>query len=207
MQGMERKSLKISVRAVLLNLLGSAILAFGVYQVHSISGVTEGGCLGLSLFLWYQFHISPALSDPLINGLCYFLGWKTLGRDFLLYSAIAAGGFSLFYTVSERFPRLYPELAAHPLAAALIGAVFVGVGVGLCVRGGGAPGGDDAIAMSLSHRFGFKIRDIYLVSDLIVLTLSLVYIPLSRIVWSLLTVILSGLIIDAMQTKKTKKER
>ena len=189
----------LSPRKAGLNLLGSFILAFGVYQIHSISGVTEGGCLGLTLLLWYRFRISPALCDPLINGLCYFIGWKTLDKNFLPASAIAAGGFAIFYAVFERFPRLYPGFASHPFYAAVAGAVFVGVGVGLCVRGGGAPGGDDAIAMALSKRYGFKIRHIYLISDLTVLALSLTYIPFTRIAWSCLTVVLSGLIIDAMQ--------
>ncbi len=39
----------------------------------------------------------------------------------------------------------------------------------------------------------------YLISDLSVLALSLSYIPLSRIVYSLLTVVLSGQIIGQMQ--------
>ena len=87
----------------------------------------------------------------------------------------------------------------HPLLAALAGAIFVGVGVGLCVLSGGAPSGDDALAMSLSHRTRLNLSWIYLVSDLSVLALSLTYIPFSRIIYSLLTVVLSGQIIGWMQ--------
>ena len=42
--------------------LGSAILAFGLYNVHSISGVTEGGVLGLTLLLEHWFGISPSIA-------------------------------------------------------------------------------------------------------------------------------------------------
>ena len=38
-----------------LALLGSAILAFGLYNVHALSGVTEGGVLGMTLFLLFPF--------------------------------------------------------------------------------------------------------------------------------------------------------
>ena len=43
-----------------LALLGSAILAFGLYNVHALSGVTEGGVLGMTLFLHHLslIHIS-----------------------------------------------------------------------------------------------------------------------------------------------------
>ena len=34
-----------------LALLGSGILAFGLYNIHALSGVTEGGVLGMTLFL------------------------------------------------------------------------------------------------------------------------------------------------------------
>ncbi len=188
-----------SVHSCLLNLAGSAILAFGLYHVHSLSGVTEGGILGATLLLQHWFHISPAWSGLVMNAACYLLGWKLMGRDFVLCSIVAGGGFSLFYALFEQFPHLWPQLAGMPLLAALVGALFVGIGVGLCVRAGGAPGGDDALAMSISHITGWNIRWPYLLSDLIVLVLSLTYIPLERIGYSLLTVILSGQLIGLMQ--------
>ena len=187
--------------------MGSAILAFGLYQVHAQAAVTEGGILGISLVLDHWFRISPAVTNFVLNLICYFIGWKTLGKEFLLYSAISGGGFSVFYAIFEQFPVLYPDIAQHPLAAALIGAMFVGVGIGLAVRAGGAPGGDDALAMALSHRFRCRITVIYLISDLTALGLSLTYIPLQRFLYSLLTVVLSGQIIDLVQNAGVKKNK
>ena len=187
--------------AIRLSLIaaGSAILAFGLYHIHAVSCITEGGVLGLTLLLQRWLEISPALSGLILNLLCYGLGWRTFGKTFLLYSAAAGGGFSLFYAIFEQFPPLFPSIAEYPLLAAIAGALFVGVGVGLCVLAGGAPSGDDSLAMSLSHRTRLDISRIYLISDLSVLALSLTYIPISRIVYSLLTVVLSGQIIGWMQ--------
>ena len=193
-------SLSLSLRHCLLNLAGSAILSFGLYNIHSLSGVTEGGILGATLLLQHWFHISPAWSGLFMNAACYILGWKLMGGGFVLYSLVAGGGFSMFYALFERFPPLWPQLAAMPLTASVTGAMFVGIGVGICVRAGGAPGGDDALAMSISHITGWNIKWPYLLSDLIVLLLSLSYIPLNRIGYSLLTVILSGQIIGIVQT-------
>ncbi len=184
-------------------LLGSFILAFGLYHIHSVSDVTEGGSLGLTLLLDHWFGISPAASGLVMNLLCYGIGWRMLGKRFIFYSLVSAVGFSLSYAVCEQFPSLGVPLAQYPLAAALLGALFVGVGVGICVRAGGAPTADDALAMALEKLFRLKkIENVYLVSDLLVLLLSLSYIPLRRIVYSLVTVILSGKIIGMIQRIK-----
>ena len=196
----------ITLKKCAITLLGSFILAFGLYHVHSISGVTEGGVLGATLLLEHWTGISPALTGGIMNVLCYVLGWKLLGKEFIAYSALATVGFSGMYKICEQFPRLWTGLADMPLVAALVGALFVGVGAGLCVRVGGAPSGDDALAMSISHATGWKIQWVYLLSDLIVLVMSLSYIPVRRIGYSLFTVLLSGQLIGFVQNFNRTQE-
>ena len=196
----------ITLKKCAITLLGSFILAFGLYHVHSISGVTEGGVLGATLLLEHWTGISPALTGGIMNVLCYVLGWKLLGKEFIAYSALATVGFSGMYKICEQFPHLWPGLADMPLVAALVGALFVGVGAGLCVRVGGAPSGDDALAMSISHAAGWKIQWFYLLSDLIVLVMSLSYIPVRRIGYSLFTVLLSGQLIGFVQNFNRTQE-
>ena len=196
----------ITFKKCAITLLGSFILAFGLYHVHSISGVTEGGVLGATLLLEHWTGISPALTGGIMNVLCYVLGWKLLGKEFIAYSALATVGFSGMYKICEQFPHLWPGLADMPLVAALVGALFVGVGAGLCVRVGGAPSGDDALAMSISHATDWKIQWVYLLSDLIVLVMSLSYIPVRRIGYSLFTVLLSGQLIGFVQNFNRTQE-
>lgn len=191
------KNIKLTHCVVIV--LASAFLAFGLYNVHSISDVTEGGILGMTLLLHRWFSISPAISGFVLNALCYLYGLKTLGKKFLSYSAISAITFSIAYRIFESYPPLWPQLYYHPFVASVLGALFVGIGVGVCVLIGGAPSGDDALAMSLSSTFKIKIEYVYLASDLIVLALSLTYIPATRIIFSLITVILSGQIIGYIQ--------
>lgn len=197
---------RLNPKNCLMIVLGSAILAFGLYNVHSISGVTEGGVLGLTLLLEHWFGISPSISGLVFNGACYVLGLTLLGKEFILYSIIAGGGFSLFYAIFERFPPLWPQIAQMPLAASVAGAAFVGVGVGLCIRANAAPTGDDSLALSLSHHFKIGIQWVYLLGDLIVLALSLTYIPFSKIIYSLLTVVLSGQLIGLIQKAGKPKD-
>ena len=196
----------LTFKSVALSLLGSAILAFGLYHVHSFSGVTEGGQLGLVLLLQHWFHISPAISTAVINVICYGIGWKTLGKIFIIRSAVATGGFSLIYWIIQQFPPLWPNLAEYPLVAALAGAVFVGVGCGLCVRVGGAACGDDGLAMSISSKLNIKIEYVYFFFDFTILSASLSYIPLRRILYSLLTVMISSKIVGLVQRFRFSKK-
>ena len=197
---------RIKPKNCLSIILGSAILAFGLYNVHSISGVTEGGVLGLTLLLEHWFGISPSVSGLVLNGACYLLGFRLMGGEFIVYSVIAGGGFSAFYAIFERFPPGWPQIAESPLLAAIAGALFVGVGVGLCIRANAAPTGDDSLALSLSKLFKLGIQWVYLLGDLVVLALSLTYIPFNKIVYSLLTVILSGQLIGLIQNAGKPKE-
>lgn len=183
----------------LLVLVGAAIQAVGVSNVHAFSGVTEGGVLGATLLIHYWLHISPAITSLVLNGACYLLGWRTLGKEFIWYSILAGGGFSVFYALCEPFAPLWPALVQSPLWSALLGAVFIGVGAGLSVRAGGAAAGDDALAMSLQRILGWDIQWVYLITDFTVLGLSLTYIPLGKMVYSFLTVLLSGQIIGWIQ--------
>lgn len=187
--------------------LGGIILAFGMYNIHSVADITEGGSLGLILLLEYHFGISPAVSEIILNAVCYGIGIKTLGAVFIVYSVISTSAFSIAYAVFECFPRIYPDISQHPVIASVAGAVFVGIGVGLAVRTGGAPCGDDALAMSISRISKLKIQWIYFISDITVLLLSLTYIPLGKIVYSLLSVVISGQIIGFIKDFNISKRR
>ena len=182
-----------------LALAGSAILAFGLYNVHSFSNVTEGGVLGTTLLLHHWFGISPGISEFVIDILCYALGFKFLGKAFFKYAIVASASFACFYTLWERIGPALPDLSGQPLLAALLGGVFVGVGVGLVVRAGGASGGDDVLALLLNKFTKLTLSKSYFMTDAIVLALSLTYIPAGRIVFSFVTVTLSSFLIECIQ--------
>ena len=196
---------KLKIKYCLIAFLSAAFQAFGMYNIHALSGVTEGGIFGLILLLDHWLHLSPAISSVILNGACYILGWRTLGKEFIGYSIVATAGYSICYAICELFPPLWPGIAELPLLASILGAMFIGISAGLCVRVGGATSGDDALAMSLTHITKIPIERLYLISDLIVLLLSLSYIPFRRIGYSLLTVILSGQIIGWIQKIPSKK--
>lgn len=184
---------------------GTAILAFGLYNIHRQSNITEGGVLGLVLFFDHWLGITPALISPVLDISCYLIGFRFLGREFAKCSVIASLSFACWYALFEKFPPLLPSLAEHPAAAALLGGCFVGLGVGLAVRAGGAAGGDDALAMTISHVTKWPISRAYLFTDLVVLVLSATYIPPKNLLCSLITVTVSSFLIGRVQTLGRKE--
>ena len=97
---------------------------------------------------------------------------------------------------------MLPDLSPHPVFAAVLGGLFVGVGVGLVVRSGGASGGDDALALILNRVTKAKLEQCYFITDFVVLMLSLTYIPLGKIACSLLTVSISSYVIGKIYKKE-----
>lgn len=199
LQGAEAKKAAIRYGGLLL---GTAILSFGLYNIHSQANITEGGVLGLQLLIQHWFGISPSIIGPAMDFMCYLIGWKILGGAFLKNAIVASVSYSLFYSLHERMGYLIPDLSAHPVLAAVIGGLFVGVGVGLVVRSGGASGGDDALALILNRITKAKLERCYFATDFVVLMLSLSYIPLEKIVCSLLTVSISSYIIGKIYKKE-----
>ena len=115
-------------------------------------------------------------------------------------------GFALSYALFERMGYMLPSMLDQPLLAAVVGGLFVGVGVGLVVRVGGAAGGDDALALVIAKLLHWPVSRAYLFTDLVVLLLSLTYIPLQNIACSLVTVTLSSFIICKIHTLGKKDE-
>ena len=95
--------------AVLLT--GVMILSFGLFNIHSQSKITEGGILGLTLFLKHWFHISPGISEFVLDLLCYLAGLRILGKSFLLRFLEKGKGKLLFVSSAASFgPAPYMSL-------------------------------------------------------------------------------------------------
>lgn len=179
--------------------LGTAILSFGIHNIHQRAAITEGGVIGLVLLMNHWLGIPASIASPLLDFVCYVLAFKFLGLNFILTAAVASVSLAGFYRLWESFPPMLPDMTPWPLAAALLGGVFVGIGVGIIVRQGGSSGGDDALALVIHQLTGWKLARSYLFTDLVVLGASLSYIPARRIAFSLVTVTVSSLLIDWVQ--------
>lgn len=190
-----------------LIILGSSILAFGCYNFNYQNNITEGGVLGLLLLIKNVFDISPSITNLIIDLSLFLIGTKFFGKKFLLYSMLSTITFSTTYKTWEGSGFIVPNLEGNMLVASILAGLMVGIGVGLVVRGGGASGGDDVIALIGNKLTPLKVNHIYLISDCVVLVLSLVYLDLNQILFSLIAVTISGKVISVIyKDEETEKE-
>lgn len=184
--------------------LGCAIMAFGVINIHEPSRITEGGVLGMGLLLKKVFGVNLSYASPILDGLCYALGFSMLGKRFLKKSGVATVSFAVLYAIFNRMGPVLPNLYDVPLIAAIAGGIFIGCGCGIAVTAGGCAGGDDALAMVISKKLKWPISRAYLFTDFVVLGLSLSYIAPSRLIFSFMTTIVSSYLIGQFELKMKK---
>lgn len=193
--------LDLSFRSFLRIVFGSAILAFAVLNVHDQSYVTEGGILGLMLFFKKMLGIDPSISSIVLDILCYILGYKILGREFIKKSLVATVLFSVFLSIFKFTGTVLPPLYDSPFTAAVVGGILIGLGCGLVVTEGGATGGDDALALAISDKFNLSLAMVYIICDVVVLLISISYIPVTQLVFSLLTTTISSVIVGQIELR------
>ena len=74
--------------------LGTAILSFGIHNIHQRAAITEGGVIGLVLLMNHWLGIPASIASPLLDFVCYALAFKFLGLDFILTAAVASKSLS-----------------------------------------------------------------------------------------------------------------
>lgn len=197
--------MQLKIKNYIIIVLGSFLLAFTLYNIHAQTTITEGGVLGMLLLLEHWFGINPAISALFLDTSLFIVGTYFLGSKFLKYSIVATLSFSLFYTLSSSWGPLLPFITQSQLLSAIVGGVLVGVGVGMIIKLGGACGADDTIVLIVNKLTGIKIARTYLFMDVTILLLSLSYIPIEHIAYSLLTVTVSSKTVDIVKSFKFKE--
>lgn len=186
----------IKKKNIVLIMVGTFIVSFGLYNIHEQFMISEGGVLGAMLLIHHWTGIPVSLISFVLDGLCYLLAFRYLGFDFIKKSLLASLFTFCFLAILEMYPPLIPNSFSNPWSQAIVGGLFIGVGVGIVIRYGGSCGGDDALALIISQKFNIPLKFSYLSTDITVLLLSLSYISFGQIKYSLVTVIVSSVIID-----------
>ncbi len=193
------RSMSLTKKGFFRVLLGCAIMAFTVVNVHMPAKITEGGILGLTMFSYKVLGLDPAIVSPILDFGGLALGLSLFGKNFRRRTLTAALVFACFYKLFLAIGPILPELFPYPLLASLIGGTGIGIGCGLVVSQGGAAGGDDVLAFFLSKKLKLSLAKAYFLSDFVVLALSLAYIPLARIFFSFLTTVVSSALIGQFE--------
>lgn len=165
--------------------LGTSLYAFGLVMVNIANSLAEGGVTGITLILRYWFQIDPALSTILLNIPLIIIGYRYLGKTALTYTIFGIGSLSFFIWLWQRVPisiNIDHDLFLAGILAGLIG----GSGSGLVYRFGGTTGGTDIVARIFERKRGVAMGKTLLTIDCMVLLLSLSYVSLRKMMYTLL---------------------
>ncbi|PRR92964.1 MULTISPECIES: YitT family protein [unclassified Bacillus (in: firmicutes)] len=189
---------EIRLKNIVFILIGSAIFSFGLVHFNMQNNLAEGGFTGITLLLYFLFHIDPSISNLVLNIPIFFIGWKMLGRTMFTYTIVGTVSLSVFLAIFQRFQIHMP--LQHDLAlAALFAGVFIGTGLGIIFKFGGTTGGVDIIARLINKHYQVAMGRTMFIFDACVITISLTYLNYKEAMYTLVAVFVAAKVIDFMQ--------
>lgn len=194
---MEKSKLSI-VKDLFLITFGCGLFGFSLVNINMANSLAEGGFTGISLILNSWFDINPAYSTLFLNIPMILIGWKLMGNQSLFYTLYGTFMLSFSLWIWQKKPVSIP-IGDDLFIAALLAGLAGGAGSGLIYRAGGTTGGSDIIAQIAERKFGIALGKTLLAFDVVVLVLSLTYLDLQHMMYTLLSSFVFAQMIDFIQ--------
>jgi len=142
----------------------------------------DGGVTGISLLLHELYHFNIAYIIVLVNIPFIIMGAFQVNRRFAFRTLAAVIGLGLCLQFIH-----YPQITSDKLLVSIFGGVFMGIGVGLAMRGGCALDGIEVLALYTGKRVSFTISEIILGINIIIFLIAAVELGLPTALYSILT--------------------
>ncbi len=186
---------KISIRRffieIILIMLGVLSAGFGLRGFLLPNNFIDGGAVGISLLISALTHVSLPLLLIIVNTPFIVLGYKLIGKLFAVKTAFAIAALAIVVAVIH-----YPQITQDKLLIAIFGGFFLGLGIGLAVRGGGVIDGTEVLAISLTKRLGLTVGDIILVVNIIIFSVAAYVLSIETALYSILTYLSASKTVD-----------
>ncbi len=176
----------------ILIVFGGFIYSIGLNAFIAGNGLAEGGFVGISLVLFYKFHIIVGLSFFIFNIPVLIIGWRFFGKSFIVKTMVGVISVSIFSVLTNHIGQNVHDR----LLAALYGGVICGAGLGLIFRSGGTTGGVDILARIARHFKGYSLGRVLFASDVIVISLVALILGKEVAMYSLVALFVSSRMID-----------
>jgi uncharacterized membrane-anchored protein YitT (DUF2179 family) len=183
-------------------MIGTAIYSFGLHFFILPNELMEGGVTGISILLNYAFGLPLSISTLVLNVPLFIIGWRVLGKQGMFLTVFGTLSLSFFLYAVEQLIALgwIRPFATHDyFLATLYAGLTLGTGLGIVFRFGGTTGGADILARIANKRLGWSMGQFILYFDAIVIGVSLIYISMERVLYTLVAVFVAAKIIDVIQ--------
>jgi len=184
-------SFKRFLADIFLIALGVLSAGFGLRGFLLPNKFIDGGAVGISLLISAVSHLSLPYLLILVNIPFMVLGYKLVGKMFVIKTAVAITVLAL---VVGFVP--YPQVTQDKLLIAIFGGFFLGLGTGLAVRGGGVIDGTEVLAISLTKKLGLTVGDIILIINILIFSFAAWILSVETALYSILTYLSASKTVD-----------
>jgi len=183
---------RFHIKASLLIVAGIFWASFGLKGFLLSSHFIDGGVTGISMLLASVFNIALPILIVVLNLPFIFLGLKHIGRTFAIKSTLAILGLSLALAVLH-----FPDMTHDKLLTAVFGGFFIGLGIGLAMRGGAVLDGTEIAALLVSKKTPLlKVSDVILILNVVIFAAAAFFLGVDVALYSILTYFAASKMID-----------
>ncbi len=179
---------------------GVVMIAVGIHFFLLPSNLALGGATGMALII--SKLISKIIVLPvsylivIVNIFLFVLGFLVIGNSFGIKTIIATLCLSGLLALFEMFIPIQKPLVDDIFLQLIIAVMFYAIGVGLVLNNYASTGGSDIIALILQKYTGLDLGVACLLTDFIItLSMGVLY-GANTAFYSLVGVIMNGLVID-----------
>ncbi|WP_428700829.1 YitT family protein [Staphylococcus coagulans] len=181
-----------TIRDLILVVLGAFIFSAGVNAFIITADLGEGGVTGLAIILYYAFHLSPAITNFVVNAILIGVGYKFLSKRSMYLTILATVLISIFLSLTESWHVKTDDVIIN----AIFGGFSVGLGIGIIVLAGGTTAGTTILARIANKYLDVSTPYALLFFDLIVVLISLTVIPLDRALLTIISLYIGTKVMD-----------
>ncbi len=180
------------VRSWLLIIFGSAIGAAAYPMFLTPNAIAPGGLTGVAMILNHLFRWPIGITSLLLCVPLFLAGWKQSGLLFVVKTVAATVLFSLLIDLLP-----LPPVTDDILLATVFGAVLLGVGLGMILKGGATTGGTDMMAEMLHRQFPSVRVGVFLAClDGCVILAAALFIGARAALYALINIVICSYVID-----------
>jgi len=179
---MKRITLPLWLTELLYTVVGILFCGFALKSFLIPNQFFDGGVTGISLLIHELYHVNIAYVIIIVNIPFIIMGAFQINKAFALRTLAAIIGLALCLLFLP-----YPQITSDKLLVSIFGGVFMGIGIGLAIRGGCALDGVEVLALYTGKRIAFTISEIIFGINIIIFLIAATKLGLPTALYSILT--------------------
>lgn len=172
--------------------IGAILSAYALETFLIPNTILDGGATGISIIISKLTSIPLSFLVLLLNIPLVYIGYKNMGKGFLIRAVYSMLVFSLFLSYFAYFESVTEQI----LLATVYGGALLGVGVGLVIHFGGCIDGTESVALVISKKTSLSVGQVVLIFNLIIYSIAGIIFGIDRAMYSLLTYFITFKVID-----------